>query len=161
MQVATVGLDLARSGFHGPGVAEDGQAAFNRPFRRRQGRTFFEQLEPCRIGVEACASRHDRARELSTLGRTVRLMPPMYVKPDVKCGKERLGNITREGHTRVSRGGLFQDHLIEFGISQETLQASLLLRTSQSSTQDHCAQTGRVTRSIGDLERPAMRHSRR
>ena len=37
--------------------------------------------------MEACASSHHWSRELKTLGHTVRLMPPAYVKPYVKRQK--------------------------------------------------------------------------
>jgi transposase len=46
--------------------------------------SFFEKLQPCLIGIEACASSHYWSRELEALGQTVRLMPPAYVKPYVK-----------------------------------------------------------------------------
>lgn len=39
------------------------------------------------MGVEACASSHYWARELSKIGHTVRLMLPRFVKPYVKRGK--------------------------------------------------------------------------
>jgi transposase len=48
---------------------------------------FFQQLPPCLAGIEACASSHHWSRELQALGHTVRLMPPAYVKPDVKPQK--------------------------------------------------------------------------
>ena len=87
MQVTTVGLDLAKTIFHVHGVTEDGEVTFNRPLRRSQVLAFFDRLAPCLVGVEACASSHYWARELSKLGHTVRLMPPIYVKPYVKRGK--------------------------------------------------------------------------
>ena len=87
MQVTTVGLDLAKTIFHVHGVTEGGEVAFNRPLRRTQMLAFFERLSPCLIGIEACASSYHWAPELSKLGHTVRLMPPMYVKPYVKRGK--------------------------------------------------------------------------
>lgn len=87
MQVTTVGLDLAKNIFHVHGVTETGDVAFNRPLRRAQVLAFFQRLSPCLVGIEACASSHHWARELSKLGHTVRLMPPMYVKPYVKRGK--------------------------------------------------------------------------
>jgi transposase len=37
--------------------------------------------------MEACASSHHWAREISALGHDVRLIPPQYVKPFVKRGK--------------------------------------------------------------------------
>src|SRR5881392_1561210 len=45
------------------------------------------KLPRCLIGIEACASSHHWSRELQTLGHTVRLMPPAYVKPYVKRQK--------------------------------------------------------------------------
>ena len=87
MQVTIDGLDLAKTVFHEPGVTEQGEVAFNRPLRRLRVLAFFDRLAPCLIGVEACASSHYWARDLSKLGHTVRLMPPMYVKPYVKRGK--------------------------------------------------------------------------
>jgi len=48
---------------------------------------FFEKLEPCLVGMEACGSSHHWARELSKLGHTVKLIAPIYVKPYVKRGK--------------------------------------------------------------------------
>ncbi len=87
MQVTAVGSDLAKNIFHVHGVTDDGQVAFNRPLCRAQVLTFFERLDPYLICVETCVSRHHWARELSRLGHTVRLMPPMYVKPYVKRSK--------------------------------------------------------------------------
>jgi transposase len=48
---------------------------------------FFAKLPPCLIGIEACATSHYWARELIALGHEVKLMPPQYVKPYVKRGK--------------------------------------------------------------------------
>src|SRR5262249_21220711 len=42
---------------------------------------------PCLVGMEACGSAHFWAREIATLGHTVKLMPPAYVKAYVKRGK--------------------------------------------------------------------------
>jgi transposase len=48
---------------------------------------FFGKLPPCLVGMEACATSHQWARELKKLGHDVRLMPPSYVKAYVKRGK--------------------------------------------------------------------------
>ena len=48
---------------------------------------FFAKLPPCLVGVEACATSHQWARELKKLGHEVRLMPASYVKAYVKRGK--------------------------------------------------------------------------
>ena len=87
MHVTTVGLDLAKKVFQIHGIAQDGEVAFNRPLRRAQMLPFFERLEPCLIGMEACGTSHYWARELTKMGHNVRLIPPMYVKPYVKRGK--------------------------------------------------------------------------
>ena len=58
-----------------------------RQLKRRYVLAFFEKLPPCLVGIEACASAHHWSRELQSLGHTVRLMPPTYVKPYVKRHK--------------------------------------------------------------------------
>ena len=87
MQVTTIGLDLAKNVFQVHGITDDGTVAFNRSLRRAQMFTFFQKLEPCLIGMEACGSSHYWARELSKLGHVVKLIAPIYVKPYVKRGK--------------------------------------------------------------------------
>ena len=49
--------------------------------------SFFKKLPPIVIALEACGGSHYWARELTALGQTVRLIPPQYVKPYVKRGK--------------------------------------------------------------------------
>lgn len=87
MQVTTIGLDLAKNIFHVHGTTHESEVAFNRPLRRAQLLAFFERLEPCLVGMEACGTSHYWARELTRLGHNVRLIPPIYVKPYVKRGK--------------------------------------------------------------------------
>lgn len=87
MQVTTVGLDLAKNIFQVHGVTQAEEVAFNRPLRRAQMHKFFERLEPCLIGMEACGTCHYWARELTKLGHDVKLIAPVYVKPYVKRGK--------------------------------------------------------------------------
>jgi len=87
MQVTTVGLDLAKNIFQVHGINNDGEVMFNRALRRAQVLAFFERLEPCLVGIEACGTSHHWARELIKLGHNVKLIPPAYVKPYVKRGK--------------------------------------------------------------------------
>lgn len=87
MQVTTIGLDLAKNVFQVHGIAEDESVVFNKPLRRAQVLPFFTKLEPCLIGMESCSTAHHWARELRALGHSVRLIPPIYVKPYVKRGK--------------------------------------------------------------------------
>ena len=87
MKVTTIGLDLAKNVFQIHGIYQDGEVAFNRALRRAQVLKFFESLEPCLVGIEACGTSHHWARELIKLGHDVKLIPPVYVKPYVKRGK--------------------------------------------------------------------------
>jgi transposase len=87
MQVSTIGLDLAKSVFQAHGVDTAGKVVVSKQLRRGQVIGFFEKLPPCLVGMEACATAHHWARELTKLGHTVRLMPASYVKAYVKRGK--------------------------------------------------------------------------
>lgn len=87
MEVTTVGVDLAKTIFRVHGITAEGDVAFNRSLRRGQVLAFFQKLAPCLVGMEACATGHYWARELTRLGHEVRLIPPTYVKPYVKRGK--------------------------------------------------------------------------
>jgi len=70
------------------GIDNAGAAVVRRRLRRAEVLRFFSQLEqPCLVGLEACASAHYWARELRALGHTVKLIPPVYVKPHAHRGK--------------------------------------------------------------------------
>jgi transposase len=86
-QPITVDLDIAKNAFHAYGVDARGERIFSRKLRRAQVETFFAKLEPCLVGIEACATAHHWARTIMRLGHQVRLMPPAYVKPYVKTQK--------------------------------------------------------------------------
>ena len=86
-QPTTIGIDLAKSVFQVHGVDAKGATRVKRKLRRAQVLDFFSGLEPCLVGMEACAGAHFWARELQALGHEVRIMPPSYVKPYVKRGK--------------------------------------------------------------------------
>lgn len=87
MQITTVGLDLAKRVFQVHAIDASGDVVVRKALRRSQVLPFFTKLPPCLIGMEACGTSHHWARELTKLGHEVRLMPPAYVKPYVKRGK--------------------------------------------------------------------------
>ena len=87
MQITTIGLDLAKSVFQVHGVDAGGKVVVAKALRRGQLPAFFAKLPPCLIGMEACATAHHWARELIKHGHTVKLIPPAYVKPYVRRGK--------------------------------------------------------------------------
>jgi len=86
-QVRTIGLDIAKNVFQMHGVDEIGAVVLRRQVRRRQVLEVFGKLPPCLVGIEACATAHHWARELTKLGHEVRLMPARYVKAYVKRNK--------------------------------------------------------------------------
>ena len=85
--VTTIGLDIAKSVFQVHGIDAEGEVLIRRQLKRRYVLAFFEKLQPCLVGIEACATSHHWSRELKALGHNVRLMPPAYVKPYVKRQK--------------------------------------------------------------------------
>lgn len=87
MEITTIGLDIAKNVFQVHGVDGEGRAVLRRKVKRDQLLTLLGRLEPCLIGIEACATAHHWARQLEALGHEVRLMPPAYVKPYVKRNK--------------------------------------------------------------------------
>ena len=86
-QMATIGLDIAKSVFQVHGIGKNGSVVVQRRLRRSQVLGFFAKQPPCVVGIEACASSHFWAREIGALGHDVRLMPAAYVKPNVKRQK--------------------------------------------------------------------------
>jgi transposase len=87
MQITTIGLDLAKHWFQIHGVNANGDVIVRRRLWRTGVIAYFRSLEPCLVGMEACATAHYWARELTALGHTVKLMPPAYVKAYVKRNK--------------------------------------------------------------------------
>jgi transposase len=58
MQVITVGLDIAKNVFQVHGIDDQGRAVLCRKVRRDQLLKLFDGLEPCLVGMEACATAH-------------------------------------------------------------------------------------------------------
>lgn len=87
MQTITIGLDIAKSVFQVDGVDERSGSVLRKRLGRSKVLAFFAKLEPCLVGMEACSTSHYWARELGALGHSVKLLPPSYVKPYVKRGK--------------------------------------------------------------------------
>ncbi len=87
MKITTVGVDLAKTVFQVHGVDEQGKPVIRKRLNRTKVLVFFARLEPCLVGMEACAGAHYWARELMAQGHTVKLMAPQFVKPYVKANK--------------------------------------------------------------------------
>src|SRR5213076_197787 len=87
MQITTIGLDIAKNVFQVHGIDAVEKVIVRKQLRRGQIIAFFESLRPCLVGMEACATAHQWARELTKLGHEVRLMPAKDVKAYVKRNK--------------------------------------------------------------------------
>lgn len=86
-QVSMIGLDLAKHVFQIHGVSGSEQIVLRRQLRRGEMLRFFKKQAPCVVAMEACGMAHFWGRELAALGHEVRLLPPSYVRPYVKRGK--------------------------------------------------------------------------
>jgi transposase len=79
MKVTTLGIDLAKNIFRIHGVDGRGAVVLRKQLSRMQMLPFLARLEPCLVGMEACAGAHYWAREIQKVGHTARLMSPHFV----------------------------------------------------------------------------------
>ena len=56
--ITTIGLDIAKSVFQVHAVDAKGAVVLRRQIKRRYVLAFFQNLPPCLVGIEACASAH-------------------------------------------------------------------------------------------------------
>jgi len=78
--ITTIGIDLAKNSFSVYGVDAKGKPVLQRTLSRSGVVRFFANLPACLVGMEACASSEYWAREIESLGHTVRRIHPRYVK---------------------------------------------------------------------------------
>ena len=90
--ITVIGLDLAKSVFQVHGISADDDVVVRRKLSRSRVLTYFSKLEPCLVGLEACATAHYWAREIRALGHDVKLMPPQFVKPYLKSQKNDMAD---------------------------------------------------------------------
>ncbi|MES0151953.1 IS110 family transposase, partial [Mesorhizobium sp. M0012] len=86
-EVSIVAVDLAKQVFQVHGAAAEGSVVFRKKLSRSQFLAFLSRQPACLVAMEACATSHYWGREIMKLGHTVRLIPPIYVKPFVKRHK--------------------------------------------------------------------------
>ncbi|TIP07463.1 IS110 family transposase [Mesorhizobium sp.] len=85
--VSIIAVDLAKQAFQVHGAAAEGSVVFRKKLSRSQFLAFLSRQPACLVAMEACATSHYWGREIMKLGHTVRLIPPIYVKPFVKRHK--------------------------------------------------------------------------
>lgn len=119
-EISRIGVDTSKL-FQLHGVDAAGQAVLRRQLSRAQVERFFARLPPTLIGLEACGAAHHWARVLRAQGHAVRLIPPQYVKPYVKRGKnDRID-------AEAIREALSRPSMRFVPVKEEAEQAALML----------------------------------
>jgi transposase len=72
MEITTIGLDLAKNVYQVHAINGAGEVIVRKALRRAQVLRFFERLDPCLVGIEACGTTTiGRARSGSLATRCV------------------------------------------------------------------------------------------
>lgn len=124
-EISRIGLDIAKRWFQVHGAAADGTMLLSRKLARDGVLAFFSTIAPCDVALEASGSAHYWARALSKAGHRVHLIPPAYVKPYVKRGKNDAHDAQAICEASSRPGMRFVP------IKSEEQQAALMLHTTR------------------------------
>lgn len=87
MNRTTIAVDLAKSVFQISVADGEWRVVERHRLTRAQLSRFFGERQPCAVVMEACGSAHFWGRWLRSLGFTVTLLPPQYVRGYVRRNK--------------------------------------------------------------------------
>ena len=104
-QVTTVGIALAKNMGCIPGVATYGHGVVKKRLARQQVLPCVAQLPPCLMGMAASGGAPYWAREWTTRGHTVQLMPPQFVQPDGQSSNNAPNDAAGRWEAVGRRGG--------------------------------------------------------
>lgn len=165
MEITTIGLDLAKSVFQLHAVDATGAVVWRKKLRRSALLPELAKVPPCLVGIEACATAHYWAREISALGHEVRLMPPAYVKAYLRRQKndaadaEAICEAVRRPTMRfVAVKSAERQAVLVLHRTRELLvrQRTMLVNAIRA----HCAEFGLIAAQgvgkVGDLLKRAM-----
>ena len=82
--VSVIGIDISKRYFQLHGATADGEPVLRRKLTRSKVLAFLAGQPACRVVMEVCGSADHWGRMILRLGHEVCLIPPVYVKPDVK-----------------------------------------------------------------------------
>jgi transposase len=85
--IKVLGIDLAKNVFQIHGTDAKGKCVCRKRLSRGKLVTFIATVSPCLIGIEASTAAHYWARLFESMGHTVKMMAPQFVKPYVKSNK--------------------------------------------------------------------------
>jgi transposase len=86
-QYKRIAIDTSKSVFTLHGIDAEDRPILRINLRRAQLVPFLRKVAATIVAMEACGGSHHWGRTLAALGHGVRLVPPQYVKPYVKRGK--------------------------------------------------------------------------
>lgn len=82
-----LGIDLAKNVFQLHGTDSSGKRVLRKRLGRSQLKEYMANMSPCLVGIEACGGAHYWARLFTSMGHTVKMMAPQFVKPYIKSNK--------------------------------------------------------------------------
>ncbi len=114
-EVSTVGIDLAKSVFQLHGSDPNGAVVLRKKLRRDQVIAFFSTLPRCVVAMEACASAHYWAREISAAGHDFgRILDHRFdaaVEPEAAVGARQQTEGLEHAAHHVGQPGPHADEL--------------------------------------------------
>ena len=87
IELKRLSIDTSKHVFTLHGVDAADRPVLRRELRRGRWEAFLAGLAPTEVVLEACGGSHHWGRRALALGHRVRLIPPQYVKPFVRRGK--------------------------------------------------------------------------
>ena len=137
--IKVLGIDFAKNVFQIHGTDAKGKCVLKKRLSREKLPAFIATLPPCLIGIEASTGAHYWARLFASMGHTVKIMAPQFVKPYVKSNKNDRNDaggiaeaVTRPDMRFVAiknieqQDVLFSHRARELAIKQRTAQANQL-----------------------------------
>ena len=85
--IKTLGIDLAKNVFQLHAADAAGKALFKKRLSRKEFIDFMPKVDCECVVMEACGGANHWARKFMSLGHTVKLISPQFVKPYVKTNK--------------------------------------------------------------------------
>jgi len=145
-QMVRVGVDTSKNVFQLHGVDMNEKTIVRKKLQRTQFLPFFANHPPCKIGLEACGSSHHWARELTTLGHEVVMIPAQHVKPFVMNNKNDAKDA--EGICEAMKRTAIYPVAIK-SIEQHDIQA--LHRIRERFVQNRTAQSSQIRGLLSEL----------
>ena len=128
MNIKVIGIDLAKNIFQLHGTDAFGKCMLRKRFTREKMILFVSQLRPCLIGLEACIGSSYWSRVFTSMGHTVKIMSPQFVKPYVMADKNDSNDakgiaeaVTRPGMKFVSAKMIDQQDILLIHRSRELM----------------------------------------